>query len=63
MNEATAESSFQFWFQTVYLMPTIIIIFTAESQSSTKLTDLFQWRIISILLSFGTFAFTFYNIR
>ena len=61
--EATAEASFQFMFQTVYLMPTIIISFTTESQGTTKWTDLFQWRIISILLSFGTFAFTFYNIR
>ena len=61
--EATAESSFQFWFQTVYLMPTIIISFTSESQGSTKWTDLCQWKIVSILISFGTFAFTFYNIR
>ena len=61
--EATAESSFQFWFQTVYLMPTIFISFTAESQSLKTWTDLFQWRIVSILISFGTFALTFYNIR
>ena len=48
--EATAESSFQFWFQTVYLMPTIFVRFTSKTQGSTKWTDLFQWRIISILI-------------
>ncbi len=57
--EATAESSFQFWFQAVYLMPTIFISFTVESQS----LNLFEWRIVSILISFGTFALTFYKIR
>ena len=61
--EATTEASFQFVFQTVYLMPTLFISFTAKSQGLTNWTDLFQWKIISILISFGTFAFTFFNIR
>ena len=61
--EATTEASFQFVFQTVYLMPTLFISFTAKSQGLTNWTDLFQWKILSILMSFGSFAFTFYNIR
>ena len=61
--EATTEASFQFVFQTVYLMPTLFISFTAKSQGLTNWTDLFQWKIVSILFSFGTFALTFYNIR
>ena len=61
--EATTEASFQFVFQTVYLMPTLFISFTAKSQGLTNWTDLFQWKIVSILISFGTFALTFYNIR
>ena len=60
--EATMESSFQFWFQTIFLIPTIIISFT-DAGGSIIWTDLFNWRIASILISFGTFALTFYNIR
>ena len=62
--EATFEASFQFTYQTVYLMPTVFISLTAaESKGLTNWTDIFQWRILSILISFGSFAFTFYNIR
>ncbi len=62
--EATFEASFQFTYQTVYLMPTVFISLTAaEAKGLTNWTDIFQWRILSILISFGSFAFTFYNIR
>ena len=49
-------------FQTIFLIPTILISFT-DAGGSIIWTDLFNWRIASILISFGTFALTFYNIR
>ena len=58
--EAAMESSFQFFFQTVYMMPTLILSLTDDS---THLTELFNWRLFSIFISFATFAWTFYSIR
>ena len=59
--EASCESGFQFWFQTIYLMPSLILSFVNVGGGS--LTDLFNWRIFSIVSSFGTFAWAFYSIR
>ena len=62
--EASCESGFQFWLQTNSLMPILIISFTElEIDASHKWTDLFNWRIFSIVSSFATFAWAFYNIR
>ena len=58
--EASIESSFQFWFQTTFLIPTVIITIT---DGLVNWTDLFSWRLASICISFGTFAYAFYNIR
>ena len=60
--EASVESSFQFFFQTVYVLPTIILSFT-EVSGSFDWTDLFNWKTFSILLSFASFAWAFYTIR
>ena len=60
--EATTKSSFQFWFQTILVIPTIIISFT-DVEGSINWVDMFNWRIASILISFCTFAVTFYKIR
>ena len=62
--EAAMEASFQFFFQTVYLMPTLIISFIdASGQGANQWTDLFNWRLFSILMSFLSLAWAFYNIR
>ena len=60
--EAAIESSFQFWFQTVYLMPTVFLSFMDLGEES-KWSDLVNWRVFSILLSFGTFSWTFCSIE
>ena len=60
--EASVEASFQFFFQTVYVLPTIILSFTDVS-GSFDWTDLFNWKTFSILLSFASFAWAFYTIR
>ena len=58
------ESSFQFVFQTLFLLPTIILNFTSlNGTNDFDLSDLVNWKLLSILLSFGTFAFTTYKIR
>ena len=66
MIEATSESSFQFWFQTIYAFPFILhaLARNTNGQSSRiNMNDLVNMRMVSILFSFFTFAFTFYNIR
>ena len=65
MIEATIESSFQFWFQTIYAFPTILLTVNEDKQGQTRIdtNDFVNMRMLSILFSFGTFAFTFYNIR
>ena len=60
--EASVESSFQFFFQTVYLLPNIVLTFT-DPDGSLVWTDLFNWKTSSILLSFMSFAWAFYAIR
>ena len=60
--EASTESSFQFWFQTVFIFPTMILSFT-DSNNQINWSDLFNWRLVSILISFASFAMTFYKIR
>lgn len=60
--EASVESSFQFFFQTVYALPNIVLTFTDPSGSLTW-NDLFNWKTSSILLSFISFAWAFYVIR
>ena len=60
--EAALESGFQFWFQTVYLMPTIFLTFMDIDEQSNW-SDLFTWKVLSILLSFGTFSWTFCSIE
>ena len=70
--EASVEASFQFFLQTTFLLPTVILAFTdldggfswtALKQLFSQLTDLVNWRFTSIGMSFATFSFGFYKIR
>ena len=60
--ESSLESSFQFFMQTIYALPTLILAFTGNS-GSFGLEDLFNLRTVSILSSFGSFAMAYYAIR
>ena len=46
--ESSLESSFQFFLQTIYALPTLILAFT-RSSGSFDLEDLFNLRTVSIL--------------
>ena len=59
---SSLESSFQFFLQTIYALPTLILAFTG-SPGSLDLEDLFNLRTVSILSSFGSFAMAYYAIR
>ena len=60
--ESSVEASFQFFFQTVYVLPTLILTFTDVS-GTFDLKDLFNWKIFSIILSFASFALLFYQVK
>ena len=62
--ESSVESSFQFFFQTVFLWPSIILSFINTNVSGpSEITDLFNRQTFSIALSFATFSMSFYRIR
>eukprot|EP00092_Neocalanus_flemingeri_P008776 GFUD01009449.1.p1 GENE.GFUD01009449.1~~GFUD01009449.1.p1 ORF type:complete len:958 (+),score=187.13 GFUD01009449.1:48-2921(+) len=59
--EASSESSFQFYFQTLYRMP--IVYEGYEAMQNHLLSNLFNWRNVSILVSFFTMSYSYYTIR
>ena len=61
--EAGLESSFQFFFQGLFSLPTLVFSFKDVYDGDMKMTDLVNWKIVSIVMSFLSFAFTSYNIR
>ena len=63
INEASMESSFQFIFQGLVSLPTLVFSFMDIYDGDMKMTDLVNWKIVSIILSFLSFAFTSFNIR
>ena len=63
INEASMESSFQFLFQGLFSLPTLVFSFFDIYAGKKKMTDLVTWKIVSIILSFLTFALTSFNIR
>ena len=63
INEASMESSFQFLFQGLFSLPTLVFSFLDIYDDKKKMTDLVTWKIVSIILSFLTFALTSFNIR
>ena len=60
--EASVESSFQFFFQTTFQLPSIILAFTDPS-ARFEWTDLFNWKFFSIAMSFVSFSMAFLTIR
>ena len=60
--EAVTESSFQFYFQTIFMIP-VVIANILDLQNIQLLTDLFNWRTLSIAISFITISWSFYHIR
>ena len=60
--ESSMEASFQFFLQTCFTLPTLILAFTGNS-GSFDLEDLFNLRTASILSSFGSFAMAYFAIR
>ena len=60
--EASVESSFQFFLQTTFILPSVILFFTDPS-AGAEWTDLVNWRFVSIGMSFASFTFGFYKIR
>ena len=61
--EASMEASFQFFFQGLSSLPTLVFTSMDVYEGGMKMTDLVNWKILSILLSFLSFAFTSFNIR
>ena len=59
ISETAIESVFQFWFQSQYLMPTLVI--NILSSSSPK--DLVNFKLMSILFSFVSIAWSAVKIR
>ena len=57
--ESGTESSFQFLFQSLYFLPTIILALIDLS----SLSDLVDIKILSILISFLTYSWSSFNIR
>lgn len=60
--ESASAASFQFFFQTTYLLPSIILAFM-DIDGANEITNLVNYRILSILLSFVTFAWASFTIR
>ena len=63
INEASMESSFQFLFQGLFSLPTLVYYFNNIYKGEIKLEVLVNWKILSIILSFWSFAFASFNIR
>ena len=57
--ECTGESSFQFFMQTLWLMPTLVV----EQKETTNLEDLFNIRTFSVVMSFITMGMSYTSIR
>ena len=59
--ESAVESGFQFFFQTVFSLPSFILSVTANAGHSW--TKLINWTTISIIMSFTSFSMAYYTIR
>ena len=57
--ECTGESSFQFFMKTLWLMPTLLM----EQKETTNFEDLFNIRVLSVVISFVTMGKSYTSIR
>ena len=60
--EASIEASYQFFMQTIFVLPTVILAFT-DPTGVFDWANLFNIRFASIAMSFASFSFGFYKIR
>ena len=61
--EASMESSFQFLLQGLFSLATLVFSVMDIYEGRMKIIDLLNWKIVSIVLSFLSFAFTSFTIR
>ena len=63
--ECTGESSFQFFMQTLWLMPTLLILWWDKVRiaETANFDDLFNMRTLSLTISFLTMGISYTNIR
>ena len=61
--EASVESSFQFLFQGVFSLPTLVFSFMDIQKGTLQINQLVNWKTLSIFFSFLSFAITSFNIR
>ena len=61
--ETGLESNFQFWFQTQFILPGLVSNILDYTNDKLDVTDLFNWRIFSILISFVSISWTAVKIR
>ena len=61
--EASMESSFQFLFQGLFSLPTLVLSFLDIHEGILQMRELINWKHLSIVLSFLSFAFTSFMIR
>ena len=61
--ESGLESSFQFLFQALFSLPTLVFAYLDIHEGKLSLTQFVNWKNVSIVLSFLSFAITSFNIR
>ena len=61
--EASMESSFQFLFQSIFSLPTLVLAYLDLHEGKLSMTQLVNWKNVSIVLSFLSFALSSFNIR
>ena len=61
--ETALESNFQFWFQTQYILPAVVTNILEYFNGELNITELINWRTLSIFLSFISISWTAVKIR
>ena len=61
--ESSMESSFQFYFQALFSLPTLVIAYLDIHEGKLSMQQLVNWKNLSIVLSFMSFAYASFNIR
>merc|ERR1712218_696405 len=61
--ETGLESNFQFWFQTQYILPALVTNILDFTDGNLDITELVNWRVFWIILSFVSISWTAVKIR